>query len=102
MTSKRTTALQQIMQIEDKMSQVSKSKKYQKVQQYVRLLKNIGGGSIVAVENPDNMGAIVEVRKNSQQGKDYLASYERMLNEYDVLYNELGKRRNSLKKELFG
>ena len=68
MTSNRTSALREIMQIENKMTQVSKSKRYQKIQLYVRLLKSVGGGAIVKIENPDNMGPIIEVRKNSKQG----------------------------------
>jgi len=72
MTSKRTTALMQIMQIDDKMSQISKSKRYQKIQQYTRLLKNIGGKAVVRVENPSDMGRLEDVRRNSPKAKQYL------------------------------
>jgi len=101
MTSKRTTALMQIMQIDDKMTQISKSKRYQKIQQYTRLLKNIGGKAVVRVENPSDMGRLEDVRRNSPKAKQYLKSYELLLNEYDVLFDELGKRKDRLKHQLF-
>ncbi len=90
-----------IMQIDDKISQISKSKRYQKIQQYTRLLKTVGGKSVVQVENPDNMGRLEEVRRNSVTGKNYLKSYEMLLYEYDILFNELGKRKDQLRHELF-
>jgi hypothetical protein len=101
MPSKRTTALMQIMQIDKKMTQISRSKRYQKIQQYTKLLKTMGGRAVVRVENPDNMGKLEDVRRNSPQAKKYLKSYELLLNEYDVLFDELGKRKDRLKHELF-
>ena len=101
MASKRTTALMQIMKIDDKMNQISKSKRYQKIQQYTKLLKTVGGKAVVQVENPEDMGKMEEVRRTSPKGKKYLKAYEILLNEYDVLFDELGKRKDRLKHELF-
>ena len=91
----------QIMEIDTKMNQLSRSKRYQKIQQYTRLLKNVGGKAVVQVENPDDMGKLEDIRRNSPQAKQYLKSYEILLNEYDVLFDELGKRKDRLKHELF-
>lgn len=98
----RSSALIQIMQIEDQIRSVINGKKYIKIQQYVRILKDLSGNAILQVENPDDMGKMVKLRKNSAQAKEYLVKYEMMLNEYDTLLLELRKRKNTLNSELFG
>ena len=98
----RASALIQIMQIEDQIKSVINGKKYIKIQQYVRILKDLSGNAILHVENPDEMGKIVKLRKNSVQAKEYLKKYEVMLNEFDTLLLELRKRKKSLNSELFG
>lgn len=102
MGSKRLSALVQIMQIEDQVNQIINSKKYKKMYQYIRALKDVSGHAILKVENPDDMGKLVRLRKNSETAKEYLKKYEQMLNEYDVLLGELAVRRQSLRAELFG
>jgi len=98
----RSSALIQIMQIEDQIKSIINGKKYIKIQQYVRILKDLSGNAILHVENPDEMGKIVKLRKNSVQAKEYLKKYEVMLNEFDTLLLELRKRKKSLNSELFG
>lgn len=98
----RSSALIQIMQIEDQIRSVINGKKYIKIQQYVRILKDLSGNAILQVENPDDMGKMVKLRKNSAQAKEYLVKYEMMLNEYDTLLLELRKRKKTLNSELFG
>jgi hypothetical protein len=90
------------MQIEDQIRSVINGKKYIKIQQYVRILKDLSGNAILQVENPDEMGKMVKLRKNSEKAKEYLAKYEVMLNEYDTLLTELRKRKKTLNSELFG
>ena len=102
MGSTRSSALAQIMQIEDQVNRVINGKKYNKMHQYIRLLKDLSGHAILKVENPGDMGKLVELRKNSKTAKEYLKTYEHMLNEYDVLLRELAIRKRSLKAELFG
>ena len=102
MGSTRASALAQIMQIEDQVKRVISGKKYIKIQQYVRVLKDLSRHAILKVENPDDMGRLVELRKNSTKAKEYLKTYEHMLNEYDVLLRELAVRKHSLTAELFG
>ena len=92
----------QIMQIEDQIKSVINGKKYIKIGQYVRVLKDLSGNAILEVENPDDMGKTVKLRKNSIKAKEYLERYELMLTEYDVLLLELRKRKKSLNAELFG
>ena len=98
----RSSALIQIMQIEDQIRRVINGKKYIKIQQYVRVLKDLSGNAILQVENPDEIGKMVKLRKNSEEAKEYLKKYEVMLNEYDILLLELRKRKKSLNSELFG
>ena len=98
----RSSALIQIMQIEDQIKSVINGKKYIKIMQYVRVLKDLSGNAILQVENPDEMGKMVKMRKNSAEAKEYLKKYEVMLNEYDTLLLELRKRKKSLSSELFG
>ena len=102
MGSTRSSALAQIMQIEDQVNRVINGKKYKKMNQYIRVLKDLSGHAILKVENPDDMGKLVELRKNSKTAKEYLKTYEHMLNEYEVLLRELSIRKRSLKAELFG
>ncbi len=102
MDSTRAYALTQIMQIEDQVKKVTRSRRYMKIQQYVIDLKNSSGRSILNIENPGDMGKIIQVRKNSITAKEYLKQYELLLNEYTVLFGELNKRKKRLKAELFG
>ena len=90
------------MQIEKQVNQVINAKKYKKIQYYVRVLKDLSGNAIMDMENPDDMGRMEKVRKNSDTAKEYLKTYEHMLNEYDVLLRELSTRKRTLKAELFG
>ena len=92
----------QIMKIEDQIKSVINGKKYIKIRQYVRVLKDLSGNAILEVENPDDMGKTVKLRKNSIEAKEYLERYELMLTEYDILLLELRKRKKSLNAELFG
>jgi len=92
----------QIMKIEDQIKSVINGKKYIKIRQYVRVLKDLSGNAILEVENPDDMGKTVKLRKNSVVAKEYLKRYELMLTEYDILLLELRKRKKSLNAELFG
>jgi len=91
----------QIMKIEDQIKSVINGKKYIKIRQYVRVLKDLSGNAILEVENPDDMGKTVKLRKNSVVAKEYLKRYELMLTEYDILLLELRKRKKSLNAELF-
>jgi len=102
MGSTRSSALMQIMQIEEQIGRVINGKKYKKMRQYVRVLKDLSGNAIINVENPGDMGRLVKLRKNGETAKEYLKTYEHMLNEYDVLLKELSVRKHSLKAELFG
>ena len=70
--------------------------------QYIRALKDVSGPTLLDVENPDDMGKLVRLRKNRETAKEYLKKYEHMLKEYDVLLRELAVRRQSLRAELFG
>lgn len=92
----------QIMKIEDQIKSVINGKKYIKIRQYVRVLKDLSGNAILEVENPNDMGKAVKLRKNSIEAKEYLERYELMLTEYDILLLELRKRKKSLNAELFG
>jgi hypothetical protein len=92
----------QIMKIEDQIKSVINGKKYIKIRQYVNVLKDLSGNAILEVENPNDMGKAVKLRKNSIEAKEYLERYELMLTEYDTLLLELRKRKKSLNTELFG
>ena len=102
MDSTRASALTQIMQIEDRVKRTTRSKRYRKINQYVIDLKNASGKSILNIENPGDMGKIIQVRKNSITAKEYLKQYEVLLNEYTELFKELRERKKLLKAELFG
>jgi len=102
MGSTRSNALIQIMQIEDEIKRVSNSKRYMKIQQYIRILQDSSGKAIINVENPSDMGKIVQLRKNSVKAKEYLKVYEDLLLEYDMLLSELRNRKKVFTTELFG
>lgn len=102
MRKTRSSALMQIMQIEDEIKRVINGKTYIKIRQYVQVLKDLSGNAILQVENPDDLGKMVKLRKNSEEAREYLKKYESMLQEYDTLLLELRKRKKSLNAELFG
>ena len=101
MDSSRASALTQIMKIENRVKKVANSKRYIKIQQYIRDLKTTQGKSIIMVENPYQMGKKEQLRKNSKKAKEYLEQYEILLNEYHDLFDELSKQKSRLKAELF-
>ena len=101
MDSTRADALIQIMEIENQVKRVSRSKRYIKIQQYVQDLQNLNGRSILDIENPDDMGKIIQVRKNSTAAKEYLKQYELLLNEYTIQFKKLQERKKLLKTVLF-
>ena len=101
MDSNRSHALTQIMQIENQVKHINISKRYMKIQQYVHDLKDTNGKAIINIENPEEMGKIIQIRKNSPTAKKYLKKYEMLLYEYQILFNELHKQKNKYKAELF-
>jgi hypothetical protein len=101
MASKRSTALIEIMRIEDQVNRVTKDKRYRRIQENVKALKTSYGRAIVKIGNPEDMEKMITVRKNSVDAKGYLKTYELMLFEYDVLMLELRKQKSKLRKQLF-
>ena len=101
MASKRSTALIEIMRIEDQVNRVTKDKRYRRIQENVQALKNSYGSAVVKIGNPENMEKLISVRKNSEDAKGYLKTYELMLYEYDVLMLELRKQKSKLRNKLF-
>jgi transposase len=101
MDSSRAHALTQIMQIEKQVKKAVNSKRYIKIQEYIRDLKTTQGKAIITIENPYKMGRKIQLRKNSEKAKEYLKQYELLLNEYQILFNELKKRKNHYEAELF-
>ena len=101
MEETRSYALNQIMQIDHQVLKTARSKRYILIQKYVQRLKNLSGDAIIEIEDPHNMGKIIKIRKNSQTAKDYLKAYEILLNEYQVLFKELQKRKTHYKDRLF-
>jgi hypothetical protein len=101
MASNRSSALRKIMQIEDKIKKVRKSPRYKHIRRNIIVLKGNTGKRMIDVENPDEMEKTVTIRRNGEESKVYLAKYETKMREYDVLINELGKKKKSLTAELF-
>lgn len=101
MDSTRAYSLSQIIKIEDRITQLSKSSRYRKVQEYTRILRGSTGSSLVMVEDPLNMGDIMPVRRNSELGKQYLESYETFLKEYEDMFDKLNKLKKRYTNELF-
>jgi hypothetical protein len=102
MDSTRSHALSQIMLIENQVKRINISKRYMKIQKYVHDLKDHNGKAILDIEDPEDMGKVIKIRKNSSTAKKYLKQYELLLYEYQVLFNELHKQKDKFKKQLFG
>ena len=101
MDSNRAFALTRIIQIEDQVKQVVKSKRYRKISQSIHDLRDTNGKTIITLENPDKDGKQIKVRKNSKRAKKILQKYELLLYEYQILFQELNKQKNKYKKQLF-
>ena len=101
MASNRSSALTKIMQIEERIKKVRKSPRYKHIQRNIQVLQGKTGNRMIAVENPDEMEKTVTIRRNGEESKNYLAKYQTKMLEYDVLINELGKKKKSLTAELF-
>lgn len=80
---------------------MSKDRKYKQLQENVRVLTDSYGSSVVVIRNPADMEKTLTVRKNSENAKEYLETFQLMLYEYDVLMLELRKKKESLRKKLF-
>jgi len=99
----RSYALSQIMKIENQIKQLSSSLRYRRIEQNVRKLKNPQAHTIIHIQDPEKPDQnTIQIRKNSTQAKEYLKTYELQLYEYQILFNELHKRKNTLKSQLFG
>jgi len=90
-----------IMQIDARIKNLLSSKKYRNIQKSVTLLKRNYGNALFSVPNPENPKKLVEVRRNSKESKKFLAIYETQLNKYQILLDELGKKKKNLTTELF-
>ena len=100
MGSTRSTALIQIMRIEDEIKRVRRNKRYNVIQRNIAKLASTTGRAIIEVEPLDEEKSVT-VRRGSTESKEYLAKYKHMENEYDTLLNELGKKKKALTTELF-
>jgi hypothetical protein len=101
MASKRTPALLRIMQIEDKIKEINKDKKYRAIKKNIQTLKIYNISSIIIVSPPENLNRTVKLRRNSETAKSYLARYEKMVLEYDVQLKNLSTEREILQARLF-
>lgn len=101
MSSSRANALSQILKIDKQITQASRSAKYRKIQKYASALSGKIGSAIVVVEDPKNMGDLIRVRRNSARAKEYLASYESLLRDYENMFEKLNTLKKSYTKELF-
>ena len=101
MGSSRAYALSQILKIDKQITKASKSIRYRKIQKYTNALKGKTGTSIVVVEDPMNMGDLIQVRRNSSEAKNYLAYYESLLRDYQIMFEKLNRLKKNYTKELF-
>ncbi len=101
MASSRSSSLIKIMKIEDQVNRINKNPHYRHIQENVKKLKSTIGSSIIDISDPENMEKTVTVRRNSNEAKTYLETYEHMLMEYDVLIGELSKEKKRLRSKLF-
>jgi hypothetical protein len=100
--SSRSSVLLQIIQIENKVKQIINSKKYKKIRRNVAILKNQAGRSMMELDDLDNNDRKIQVRRNSKVAKEYLIRYQSMLDNFESQISQLGSKRMSLNKELFG
>lgn len=100
MGSTRSSALIQIMRIEDQIKKVMKSKRYRLVQQNIAKLDARTGKAIIEIEPLDDEKAIT-VRRGSTESKEVMEKNRNILNEYETLLSELGKKKRALTTTLF-
>lgn len=100
MGSTRSSALIQIMRIEDEIKKVTKSKRYRVIQQNITKLNARTGTALIEVE-PINDEKTVTVRRGSTEFKVILEKNRHSLMEYETLLNELNKKKKALTTTLF-
>ena len=101
MGQRRSSSLIEIMQIEAKIKEMRNSLRYRHIQENIGKLQRSSGNIIINVENPDESGKIVQVRRNSVESKEYLAIYEERLEEYSTKIEEMEKTKKRLTTKLF-
>lgn len=101
MVSSRSSALRQIMQIENRIKHVRKSQRYKRIRKNIQVLEMDRGHHIIEVDIPGDMEKSVSVRRNSERSRSMLEKYQTQMNEYDVLISELNKKKKTLTAELF-
>jgi hypothetical protein len=99
--STRSSALLQIIQIENEIKKIVKSKKYREIIRNLTILKNQAGHSIMELDDLDIRNRKINVRRNSITAKEYLTSYQSMLDAFETRITELGIKKSNLRKELF-
>ncbi len=102
MTSSRSSALREIMKIEDKIKEIRKTKRYKTILANIRVLKHTYGTAVIDVDNPSDMSKKVSIRKNGKKANSFLEQYEQMIGEYDSQMEEWREKKKQLKTNLFG
>lgn len=101
MSSTRSSALRKIMQIENRIKTLTKSKRYKRIKMNLEVLEMDRGHHIIEVNVPDDMDKSVKIRRNSEHSKSMLEKYQTQMGEYNQLITKLNKEKKTLTAELF-
>jgi hypothetical protein len=98
----RTKILLEILNLEVKITTLSKNPAYKKNKHYLNLLDGIRfGSSMISIPSPDAPSKILRIRKNSREMKEIRSKYEVIQSEFDVQMDELHSQKAGLQEQLF-
>lgn len=102
MFSQRNTPLIRILKIEETIKDIEFDPNFRKMKNNLRSLETASRrGREISVGSPEDMGRIIELRRNSVEIGETIATYKEKLEGYTSRLDLLKKERVELQRQLF-
>lgn len=101
--SKRSTVLEEILNLDKEIIQLRNDSTYRKIRKSIEKLENRSFGSrTVSIPAPDNLDEEIEVRKRSEEMSSIKQRYKDRLHEFEEKLDSLHRERKILVEQIFG
>jgi hypothetical protein len=101
--SKRSTVLEEILNLDKEIIQLRNDSTYRKIRKSIEKLENRSFGSrTVSIPAPDNLDEEIEVRKRSEEMSSIKQRYQDRLHEFEEKLDSLHRERKILVEQIFG
>jgi hypothetical protein len=99
----RKNLLDEILRVEDEISEMRKSPAYLRINRNLRYLESRRSGPrTISITHPDDPERVMSLRNNSPEMKETLLRYKERRNDFQVRMDTLYAERERLQEHLFG